>query len=220
MKLSDETISVLQNFQTINPSIVISSGNVIRTISVPETIFAKATLQDSFPKRFGIYDLSKFLGILSLNKNSEVEFHEHYMTISQDRSRIRYSYCNPELIKSPDEQKDIALPSVDVTFELKNEVLKEVTKAMSVLGFNEICFRGADGILSVQTFSSKNDNSDVYSHDIGETSKTFSVILEADKLKTLPCNYTVSITKMGLAHFYSPFVEYGVGISTRSSFDG
>ncbi len=220
MKLSNDTLSILQNFQTINPSIVISSGNTIRTISVSETIYAKAMLSETFPTTFGIYDLSKFLGILSLNKNSDIQFQEQFMTISQDRSKVRYTYCNPELIKHPKEEMDIVLPSVDVSFELKSDVLKEVMKAMSVLGFAEICFRGEDGILSVQTFSSKNDSSDVYSHEIGETHKTFAVILEADKLKMLQKDYTVSITKEGLAHFQSPQVEYFVGISTKSQFNG
>jgi len=218
MKLANETITVLQNFQSINPSIVISSGNVVRTISETETIFAKAVVADNFPIKFGIYDLSKFLGILSLNKNSEIQFEPNHMVITQDRSKVRYTYCNVELIKTPPEDKEIVLPSIDVCFELKADVLKEVLKAMAILGFNEICFSGSDGVLSVQAINTKNESSDLFSTEIGTTDSQFSVVIEADKLKMIPADYTVSITKQGIAHFRSSTVEYWVGISTKSQF--
>jgi len=219
MKLDNGTIAVLQNFQSINPSIVINPGNIIRTISPAETVFAKATLTSEFPKQLGIYDLSKFLGILSLNKNSEIVFKDDHMIIQQDRSKVRYTYCNVKLINAPPSDKEIELSSIDVRFELKANVLNEVIKAMSILRFNEICFEGSEGVLSVQAISTKNDSSDVFSTEIGVTDKTFSAVIEADKLKLISNDYTVSITREGIAHFTSPIVEYWVAISTKSSFN-
>lgn len=218
MKLSAETMSILQNFQSINPSIVINSNNILRTISPSETIFAKAIVPDTFPRKLGIYDLSKFLAILSLNKNSDVEFLDSHMVITQERSKVRYTYCNTDLIKTPPDDKEIVLPSVDVCFELKSDVLKEVLKAMSILGFNEICFNGDSSILSVQAINTKNESSDLFSTEIGTTDKSFSVVIESDKLKMIPGDYTVSITKDGIAHFRSEIVEYWVAISTKSVF--
>lgn len=219
MKLDNGTIAVLQNFQSINPSIVINPGNVLRTISPAETVFAKATLTTEFPKQLGIYDLSKFLGILSLNKNSEIDFKQDHMIIQQERSKVRYTYCNVELIKTPPSDKEIELSSIDVRFELKANVLNEVLKAMSILRFNELCFEGSDGVLSIQAISTKNDSSDVFSTEIGQTDKSFSVVIEADKLKMIPNDYTVSITREGIAHFMSSTVEYWVAISTKSKFE-
>ena len=95
MKLNPQTLSILQNFQTINPSIVINEGNIIKTIAPTESIFAKAIIQDDFPQTFGIFELSKFLGILSLSKASELEFKDDHLIIRQGKSKIKYGYCDP-----------------------------------------------------------------------------------------------------------------------------
>jgi len=42
MKLSNETVSVLKNFSTINQNLVIKSGNKIATMSAMKNIVAKA----------------------------------------------------------------------------------------------------------------------------------------------------------------------------------
>ena len=217
MKLHSETLNTLQNFQSINPSIVINEGNVIKTISPAQTIFSKASVPDNFPQTFGIYDLSKFLGIISLYKDPELDFEETHLTIKQERSKTKYTYCAQDLIVTPPD-KEIKLPSVDVQFELKHDVLQGVMKAMSILGFSEISITGENGVLLLETLSSRNDSSDVYSTEIGETSKNFSVIIEADKLKLLPGNYDVSVTSEGMAYFKGENVEYWIAISTNSSF--
>jgi len=217
MILHSDTISILQNFQSINPSIVISEGSVLKTISAAETIYAKATIPDEFPTSFGIFDLSKFLGILSLDPNSDITFDKTHLTINQGKSKIKYTYCNPELIVAPP-TSDVTLPTPYITFELKQEVLQGVMKAMAILGFNELVFSGEDGVLSVQTLSSKNDSSDVYSTELGETDLTFTNIIEADKLKLINDTYNVFITKEGLTLFKSDTVEYYIANSTKSSF--
>ena len=43
MKLSANTIKILQNFATIQPSILIRSGNVLSTKSLQGGIIARAT---------------------------------------------------------------------------------------------------------------------------------------------------------------------------------
>ena len=44
MKFSTDTLSVLKNFSTINPSIVFKPGSVVRTISPQKTVMAAATI--------------------------------------------------------------------------------------------------------------------------------------------------------------------------------
>ena len=69
MKLSDNTISILKNFSGINQSLLFKQGNTLKTISVMKNILAEATIEEDFPKDFGIYDLNQFLNGLSLHKN-------------------------------------------------------------------------------------------------------------------------------------------------------
>lgn len=218
MKLSPQTVTILQNFQTINSSIVIKEGNVIKTIAPTESIFAKAIVSDEFPRTFGIFELSKFLGILSLNKASELDFKDDHVVITQGKSKVKYGYCDPSLIVAPPD-KDIKLGTPEVMFELSPEAIQSVMKAMQILGFSELEIKGEEGNLSLGTVNTKNSGSNIYSTDIGETSKTFSAIIEADKLKLIPSVYTVSISSRGLAHFKCNEVEYWIALSTKSKFE-
>jgi hypothetical protein len=222
MILSKQTIQVLQNFQTINPSIVIREGGVLRTMSSTETVFAKAVVPDRFPRSISIYDLSKFLGILSLTKeDSEIDFQAKSLIISQGDSTIKYAYCPEELIDSPPEGKDIKIKNVVVSFQLNNDVWQQVTRAMHVLGFQEVAFCGTDGVLSVEALSTRNDSSDTFSTVLGETNLEFQCVIDADKMRLIPDDYTVEITSQNqshLAHFRGSVAEYWIAISTKSWF--
>ena len=65
MKLSKETIEVLKNFSGINQSIVVKEGNKLKTVNSLKNILAHATVEEDFPKEFAIYDLTRFLGLIS-----------------------------------------------------------------------------------------------------------------------------------------------------------
>jgi len=60
MKLSDNTLSILKNFSSINQSILVKQGSKLRTISVMKNILAEANVSENFPKDFAIYDLINF----------------------------------------------------------------------------------------------------------------------------------------------------------------
>lgn len=220
MKLENETLQILQNFQTINQSIVIRPGNTLTTLSPSKTVCASATVPNDFPTEFAIYDISKFLGILSLNKDADIEFFDKHMMISHGKSKIKFVYCSPSLVVSPPEGKTIKIDDSSIVFELTSEVLSKVMKAMQILGFKEIEFSGDGQYLTVSAISSKDDSSNMFSTEIGETDKTFSAIIESEKMKLLPSNYTVTISEKTnkMAHFKCDTVEYWIALSVNSKF--
>jgi len=61
MKLNAKTLDVLKNFYSINPSLVVKEGNTLATISTNKTVLAKATVPDTFPNRFAMYNLGRFI---------------------------------------------------------------------------------------------------------------------------------------------------------------
>lgn len=217
MKLDTSTMTVLQNFQTINESIAINPGNEIRTISPTGTVVAKAKVKDTFPIPFAIYDVSRFLGIASLFKDADFDFADKHLTIKSGASKVKYVYCEPENIITPP-KKQISLPSVDVEFDLKSSVFTSVMRGMQVLGYTELAIIGEKGKLTLSAISLKNKTSDVYSVEIGETDKEFNVIIEADKLKILPVDYHVQISKQGISYFKADTIEYWIAISAASKF--
>ena len=75
MKLSNETLTVLKNFSSINQGIQFKKGSKLTTVSSGKTVLAQANLKDVFPQDFCIYDLNQFLSVNSLFKDSaELEF--------------------------------------------------------------------------------------------------------------------------------------------------
>ena len=81
MILSKETIAILKNYSTNNQNIVFHPGNKISTISTEGNLVAYAEIKEEFPVKFGIYDLSEFLGLISLFENPDLEFSDKYVII-------------------------------------------------------------------------------------------------------------------------------------------
>ncbi len=99
MKLSDQTLVLLKNFSSINQSILFKEGNKLRTISVMKNILAEATVEEDFPKDFGIYDLNQFLNGLSLHNNPDLDFsNDGYAVIREGKSRSKYFFADPTVI--------------------------------------------------------------------------------------------------------------------------
>jgi hypothetical protein len=217
MKIDTNTINVLKNFAKVNPSIVFPEGNVLKTISPSKTIMAKSEVTTHFEKRFAIYNLDRFLSTLSLFNDPELDFRERFVEISDVNSKIRYTYADESTItKAPD--KEINLPSIDVTFTLSNENLKSVEKGAGILQLPEIIVVGDGSTISLQAADSKNPTSDVFSIEIGSTDKVFKVIFKSENIKIIPGEYTVSISARGISHFAGKEAEYWIAVEQSSTF--
>jgi hypothetical protein len=220
MKLDQRTLQVLKNFSSINPSILFRAGNVVKTITPTKTILAKATLEQEFPSSFAIYDLNRFLSVLSLFDDPDLEIGEKSVVIRSGRKKVNYVFADPNTIVAPKDDKEIRFPAADVSFELTNEALADVTKALGVLRQPEIAVVGNGTSITLQTTNSKDPTSDVYSVEVGETDKTFNFIFKAENLRLLPETYTVDIASAGISRFTSKDVEYFIAIEANSKFDG
>ena len=60
MELNEDTLQILKNFASINSNIVFDEGSTIKTISEAKNILSEATISESFPQKFGVYDLNEF----------------------------------------------------------------------------------------------------------------------------------------------------------------
>jgi len=217
MKISTNTVNVLKNFAKINPSILIQEGNTLKTISPSKTIMAKANVDTNFSNKFAIYNLDRFLSTMSLFNDPDLTFGDKSVSISEGERKTEYVYSEEATVtKAP--EKEINLPSVDVTFTLTNEHLKDVEKAAGVLGLPEILVVGDGSTVYLQAADSKAPNGDVYSIKIGETNKTFKAIFKAENIKIIPGEYEVSISSRGISHFSGKEAEYWIAVEQSSSF--
>ena len=103
MQLTDTTINVLRNYASINPNIVFNEGNTLKTISVARNVLSTTELTETFPQKFGIYDLNEFLNTVSLCDEPRLKFEADYVVVtdSTGRSSAKYFYSDPEMLTSP-----------------------------------------------------------------------------------------------------------------------
>lgn len=217
MKFSERTLTILKSFAGINKSILMQEGNTLKTVTPEKTLVAKAEIPDQIPSQACIYDLSRFLSIMSLYKDPDVEFHDKYFMITSGKQRTKYVYADISMIHAAPE-KDIQLPSADVVVDVSWEDLQSVIKAAGVLQFQEVAFVGQDGKIYLKAIDGNNENSDDYGVEIGETSDEFKIIVKTDNLKLLPQDYKVTLCAKGISEFKSTDVTYFVAIDTKSTY--
>lgn len=219
MKLSQRTNEVLKNFSGINNGLVFNEGHTLRTMTSGKTLIAKAKVTEEFPRKFAIYDLNQFLGSVSLLENPDFEFGENSLTARNGAGSIRYFYADPSMITTPPE-KDLSLPSVEVQFKLEAKNLKSVLQAANVLGLPEVIVEGDGKTIRLGATNTKNDTSNGFSYDVGETDKTFKFIYKVENLKLVLADYLVSISEKGITHFANDddTLEYWVANEVGSSY--
>ena len=211
MKFNDNTISVLKNFSEINPSILFKEGSVLRTISPQKTVMAKATLSDSFPSNAAVFDLSRFLATVSLVDDPDIVFEADRFMISQNQSKIAYTFAAENMIITPPE-KDIEIPSIVASVDVSHSVLSGVIRAAGVLSVSDIAFKSDGKNLTLSAIDNKNPNSDTFVQDLENTEELeeFNILIKVDNLKLLPGDYTISLSSAGIAHFKGKDVEYWI----------
>lgn len=217
MKLNPQSVQILKNFASINPSLQFDEGTVLKTISPNKTMMAKAKINDVIPKTFAIYDLSRFLGVMSLFEGPELSFEERMVNIKSPGRSVSYTFADPSTIITPP-SKEIVLDNPDVSFELKQEVFAEVMKALGVMSLPDLVVAGEDGKIVLRATDTKNPSSDTYDVVIGETDLEFMVVFKTENLKILPNNYQVSLSSRGISHFEADNVEYWISIESNSKF--
>ena len=201
MKLSDKTLTLLKNFSSINQSILFKKGSSLKTISVMKNILAEATIEEDLPTDFGIYDLNQFLNGLGLHQNPDLDFeNQGHVVIREGKSRTKYFFADPQVIVTPPD-KEITLPSEDVSFELSTSHLDKLLKAAAIYQLTDLAVVGADGVVKIVVRDKKNDTSNDSSIVVGETESTFSFNFKVENIKILPGTYDVVVSQKLLSRF-------------------
>ena len=220
MKLSDNTLTILKNFAWINNSILVKQGDKLRTISVAKNILAEAIVDEQFPRDFAVYDLNQFLNGLSLHQDPEMDFKEDsYLTIREGKRKVKYFYADPNVIISPPD-KAIELPSDDVQFKLDTSSLEKLLKAAAVYQLPDFCVVGEAGVVKLVVRDKKNDTSNSYAVDVGETDKVFTFNFKVENIKIIPGPYDVAVSSKLLSKFQNTQhdLTYFIALEPDSTF--
>lgn len=219
MKLSNDTLTILKNFAGINSGIEFKSGSQLSTISPGKTVLAKATLKDSFPEDFCVYDLPQFLSVHSLNKDPEIEFDDSNVIFKSGKSKIKYRKTAKEMIITPPD-KELSLPSIDVSFKLNEETFLSIMKSASVLQSPHIAVESDGNKIYLTSFDAKDDSAHTNSIEVAEgNGNSFTAVFLTENLKMIPGSYDVEISSRGLASFKNTIqeVDYWIAIEAKES---
>jgi len=221
MKLSENTLDILKNFASLNQGIVIRPGNVLRTVSENKAVLAEATVEESFPNEFGIYDLHKLLSVVSSNKSSpDISFEKEYLSFtSVGKIRIRYSDIS-HILAPP--KKSIELPSVDVSLDFTSEIQNWIFSTAAILKAPNIVVKcnGEGEDINILAMDVKGEIVDDASVKVnGESDTAFQAVFKVENLKILPGAYKVEISSSGVSKFTneSKNVSYWIAIEKGSS---
>ena len=221
MKLSDNTLTILKNFAGINNSILVKEGTKLRTISVAKNILAEADIKEEFPRDFAIYDLNQFLNGLSLHADPDLDFKEDsYLSIREGKRRVKYFFADPNVIISPPE-KDITLPTEDISFQLDSASLEKLVKAAQVYQLPDLSAIGEAGVIKLVVRDKKNDTSNEYAIVVGETDKEFSFNFKVENIKIIPGAYDVVVSSKLLSQFTNTKynLKYYIALEPDSTFE-
>ena len=221
MKLSNETLSVLKNFATINQGIMFKRGSKLRTISSLKSILAEVTIKEDIPSEFGVYDLNNFLSVVSLHKDDpSFDFDEKHVVIvgNKGRSKIKYRFCDPTMINLPPE-KQVTMPDPEITFDFTSEDFDWVMKAASVLSSPQVAIESDGKSVNIVTLDLANDSAhtDSLQLDVNPTGDKYRMVFKTENIsKVLPGSYEVKISSKGIAHFKNKNVDLQYWISTEA----
>jgi len=221
MKLSDSTLAVLKNFAGINNSILVKKGTQLRTISVAKNILAEAEIPEDFPRDVAIYDLNQFLNGLSLHQDPNLDFTEDsHITIKEGRRRVKYFYADPQVIIAPPE-KEINLPTQEVCFQLESSSLEKLVKAAAVYQLPDLSVIGENGEITMVVRDKKNDTSNEYAVNVGETDKEFEFNFKMENIKIIPGSYNVVMSSKLLSEFTNTQynLKYFIALEPDSTYE-
>ena len=219
MNLSEQTVSILKNFSTINQNLLVKPGNVLNTMSAMKNIVAKAEVEEEFTSEFAIYDLNEFLSCLSIFTKPELEFGENNVVMSETGSKgkkLKYWFSDPSVVMTP--SKELEMPSNEVKFPLQSNVLSEVQKAAAVIGAPDMVLENSE----LRVTDKKNDTANSYSTSLDTESNgaDYKFWFKVENLKLLPGCYDVEVSSKQISHFQNKKLPIGyfIALEPESSY--
>jgi hypothetical protein len=193
MKIGSETIALLKNFASINTNIVFKEGDAVSTISNAKNIFAKATIKETIPKEFAIYDLNSLLAMWTLTDSQENEFGDKCIGITSPAGKFEYYYSNPEIVTAAPTTE---IEHVDVyKFKVTAEDIQMIMKAAAITGAPTVSVTCKNQAVILSVSDRKNDTASNFKKSLGTSFDDFDVFIAVENLKVIPDAYDITVAK-------------------------
>ena len=220
-KISPDTLNILKNFAAINSNLHVKVGSTLNTVSPSKTVLAEAQVKETFDMEFGIWDMGKFLSVVSLFKDPVFEFEDNHVIIGDSSktsvASVRYYFSDPTLLTKED--RKIVMPKVSVSFQLTKDSLGSLLKAASVLQAPDMCVEACNEGICIRVCDKKDPTAHSWSLSINieEHNYSFRSWFKIENLKLIPADYTVDIGEKRVARFTGASVSYWVAMESDST---
>lgn len=193
MKFCNETLSLLKNFASINTNIIFKQGDTVSTISNAKNVFAKATIKETIPNEFAIYDLNSMLAMLTIVDGQEIEFGDKCLTVTSPAGKFEYYYSNPEIVTgAPDGEIEHV---ITYKFKMTAEDIQMILKAAAITGAPTMSVTNKNQVVTLSVSDRKNDTASNFKKSLGTSFDNFDVFVAVENLKVIPDAYEVSVAK-------------------------
>ena len=223
VSISNDTLSVLRNFSSINPNVVLKPGQEVKTISEAKNILAVAEIAEDFPTEMGIYDLNEFLSVVNLVNDPKLNFGDNHVDIVGGNSKVKYFFSDSSILTTP--QKDITMPSCEVEVSFTHDTLSQIRKAASALGHSEMSITATNEGVNIKVFDSKDSSANIYNiqlaNDAGYTEGQFEFVIDINNLKLLDGDYEVKISSKLISEWKNTTqaVRYYIALEKNSNYN-
>jgi hypothetical protein len=212
MKITNQTVKILENFSTINNTIFIpasktgTDGTLVQTgDSAKNNVVGQAVVDDVFGNDVCIADLGQFLSVLKSFSDPDVEFTPDRMIISQGPMSAEITSGDPSVARVFKQR--LKSPEGIVSFTLKQADLKQIINLSTVLDLPHLKIYSEDNRLYLQILKRENESSNTTSLDMGEGTIPDNQVfyIQREKLRMIEGDYQVSIflTPVKSSHFKS-----------------
>ncbi|MEQ1885184.1 MAG: hypothetical protein ABL967_08995 [Bryobacteraceae bacterium] len=183
MILSNETLAILKNFGSITNCLAIEPGNLVEA-SAQNGVLARAVVKEEFPVKIILYDVDRFLSAVGLLSQPDFFFESHFVQVTGDHGKeaVRYLYGAESLRQKP--PRVPALPKETIHFELPEQKLASLLKAVDTLGRKEIRILSDGQAVQVTTYDQKNPDS----------SHTYSLAADAANTNGFQCTHILNVS--------------------------
>ena len=223
LALSTSTLEILKNFASINSNILVKPGNKLTTVSPVKNVMAEATVDETFDTEFGIWDLNKFLGVISLFKNPSLTFEDKYVVIEENDASVQYMFSDPSLLTTVN--REIKMPETVLSFTWDPKTFGELMKAASIMQLPDFCIRNDGDTVEAVVLDKADSSSNHYSVELGEVTwqgNSFEFFFKVENMKILPGEYTVNITEKVVSEFIHTKrdIKYYIALESDSNYTG
>lgn len=213
MKLTKETIKILENFSNINNRILIKKTeegldrtilavtDIVQTFqnsSQNPTVYGYAVVPEIFERNVPVADLKKFLKAYSILEEPELEFTNTQTILTKDNSKTSITHGDASYIHYP--SKVINFNEYKFSFDMPKEMMDKFIKFSGTFSLPYLNMVNREGTVFLDLKDIDNPDSDGYSLKLGHSDQDFNIHIKIERLKLIMSgNYKVCLSMNSVA---------------------